>query len=65
MTTLTVRISDELGKRLAEIAEREGVPAEELAGIGLEDWISQPPDEFERIKRYLFKKNAELYRRLS
>jgi hypothetical protein len=66
MTTLMVPISDQLAARLQEMSQQTGVRAEELAGMGLEEWIiARPREDFEKIKRYLFKKNAELYRRLA
>jgi hypothetical protein len=66
MTTLMVPISDELAARLQQMSEQTGVRPEELAGLGLEEWIiASPGEDFEKIKRYIFKKNAELYRRLA
>jgi hypothetical protein len=38
---------------------------EEFARLGLEQWLARPDEEFEKVSRYVFKKNAELYRRLA
>jgi predicted transcriptional regulator len=65
MTTLTVAISDELSQRLIEVAQRTGVTPEELARLGLEQWLARPSEDFDKVARYVFKKNAELYRRLA
>jgi predicted transcriptional regulator len=65
MTMLTVALSDEYSKRLQEIAERSGLTPEEFARISLEQWLARPDEEFERVSRYVFEKNAELYRRLA
>jgi hypothetical protein len=65
MTTITVPISDERLEQLRSLAERAGVPPEELARAGLEDWLRQPRDDFERVVGHVLQKNAELYRRLA
>lgn len=63
--SLTIELSDELSKRLQEIAAREGVSAEELAKVGLEDWLLRPRTDFLEAARFVLEKNRELYRRLA
>jgi hypothetical protein len=65
MTTLTVSISDELSRRLGEVSARTGVSPADLARAGLEEWLSRPGDDFEKLAAYVFDKNIELYRRLA
>jgi predicted transcriptional regulator len=65
MTTLSIPISDEISKRLQEIAQREGISSEDLARAGLEDWLTRPRPDFLEAVRYVLEKNRELYRRLA
>ncbi|HEY2148920.1 MAG TPA: hypothetical protein VGH32_13345 [Pirellulales bacterium] len=65
MTTITVPISDSQLKQLQALAERIGVSPEELARAGLEDWLRQPRDDFQKAADHVLNKNAELYRRLA
>jgi hypothetical protein len=65
MTAITVPISEERLEQLRELAKREGLPPEELARAGLENWLQQPREDFLRAASYVLPKNAELYRRLA
>ena len=65
MTTLNIPISDEISKRLQELAGREGVSSEDLARAGLEDWLTRCRPDFLETARYVIEKNRELYRRLA
>ncbi len=65
MTTLTIPISEELSRRLQEIAGREGISSEDLARAGLEDWLTRCRPDFTEAARHVLEKNRELYRRLS
>ena len=49
----------------AALAKKAGTPPEDLLRPQVEDWLSQPEPDFEEAARYVFKKNAELYRRLA
>jgi antitoxin FitA len=62
---LTVALSDEFSQRLCAIAQRVGVTPEELARIGLAEWLARPNADFNRVARYVLEKNAELYLRLA
>jgi antitoxin FitA len=65
MTTITVPISEEGLERLNEIARIAGLPPEELARAGLEDWLREPRQDFLDAARHVLQKNEELYRRLA
>jgi len=63
MTTLTIELTDEQAQALAQDAERLQVTPQELA---VQRLLAAPaaPD-FEEAAEYVFRKNAELYRRLA
>jgi len=65
MTAITIPLSDEKFERLRVLADRAGMSAEELARAGLEEWLARPRDDFVAAAEYVFRKNAELYRRLA
>lgn len=65
MSAITIPLSDEKLEQLRALANRAGVSAEELARAGLEEWLSKPGDDFAAAAEYVFRKNAELYRRLA
>ena len=65
MTTITISIPDGHLRRLQEIADRFGIPIEQLVRFGIEQLLSQPDETFQNAADYVLKKNAELYRRLA
>ncbi|MBL8097859.1 MAG: hypothetical protein JNK81_01680 [Anaerolineales bacterium] len=65
MTTLTINLSDERVKRLQELAERFHVAPEDLVRVSLEDLLTRPMDDFQKVVEYVLNKNAELYKRLA
>ena len=65
MTTITVPLSEDRLEQLQELARQNNIAPEELARASLEDWLRQPRDDFAKAARYVFEKNAELYRRLA
>jgi antitoxin FitA len=65
MVTITVPLSDARMEQLRAIAQKAGVPPEELARAGLEDWLRQPREDFVEAARYVLRKNADLYRQLA
>lgn len=69
MTTLTLELTDEQARQLADEAERLSVPLQELAARRLfAPWHSSAQEgslEFEEAMNYVFHKNSELYRRLA
>ncbi len=73
MTTLTIELTDAQATQLTEEAERLSLPLQELAARRLfAPWQSPEPGteevrrlKFEEAMKYVFEKNAELYRRLA
>lgn len=65
MTTVTVSLSDEEMRRLAELSKREGLTVEQMVRLAISDFIGQPDDSFRIATKRVMQKNAELYRRLS
>ncbi len=65
MNTLTITLSEERFGRLQEIARRFNVRVEDLARVGIEEWLRQPDETFVAAADYILTKNADLYRRLA
>jgi hypothetical protein len=65
MATVTISLSDEEMRRLEDISRREGLTVEQLARLGIHDFIAQPDEAFRTAARRVMEKNAELYRRLA
>jgi predicted transcriptional regulator len=65
MTAITIPLSEDRLERLRSLAEQAGVSPEELARAGLEDWLAQPREDFQKAAEHVLRKNAELYRRLA
>ena len=65
MTTVTVSLSDEEMRRLQELSTREGLTVEQVARLGIHDFISQSDEVFRATAKRVMEKNAELYRRLA
>ena len=65
MTTFTITLPDERVTKLKEIAERFRVAPEELVRASLEELLTRPLDEFQKVLERVLSKNAELYTRLA
>ena len=65
MTTNTITLSNKQSEKLAEIADRYGVPPEALVRASVDELLSGPESEFRRAVERVFDKNIELYRRLA
>lgn len=73
MTTFTINLSDEQAKKLEEQARLSGMKLndhvrlilESHAEISANEVIGPADERFKRAKEIVFKKNAELYRRLA
>jgi predicted transcriptional regulator len=65
MTTFTITLPDERLKKLEELAERFRVAPEELVRASLEELLTRPLDDFQKIIERVLAKNAELYKRLA
>ncbi len=65
MATITVSRTEEGLRKLQELAVRLGISPEELARVGVEEWLVIPDAECRRAVDYVLKKNAALYERLA
>lgn len=65
MTTLKINLPPDSLEKLKEIASRYKVAPEELVLASIEELLSRPEAEFQRVLEYVLNKNAELYRRLA
>jgi antitoxin FitA len=65
MNTITIQIPDERLLKLQETATRLGVSIEELVLMGVEQLLNHSEASFQDAMDYVFKKNAELYKRLA
>ena len=65
MTTITISLPDDRLQKLKEIAMRLNIVPAELVRISIEELLTRPEEEFQRVLEYVLNKNAELYRRLA
>ncbi len=65
MPKLHITLSNAKMQQLHTMAERLGVPVEELARAQVESLLAPPDEDFLRVAEYVLKKNEELYRRLA
>jgi hypothetical protein len=65
MNSLTLNLSDEKLHQLQQIAQEKNITPEELLQAKINEWLTQPFDEFNHIANYVLTKNAELYNRSS
>jgi hypothetical protein len=63
-TIFSVELRDDQVERLRELAVEAGVSPEELLGIGVCEWLDGRGTDFVEAAAHVFRKNAELYRRL-
>lgn len=63
--TLSLKLSSDAERRLAEVAQRLNVSPTELAAAAIRDLVALPDAEFEAVARRVLDKNRELYRRLA
>ena len=65
MNTVTIRLADERMKQLEKLAQDAKLPPEELLRARVEQWLSEPTQDFLKAAQTVVKKNEELYRRLA
>ena len=65
MTTITITLPDDRLQKLKELSSFFRISTEDLIRVSIEDLITRPDEEFERIVEYVIEKNAELYKRLA
>ena len=65
MTTFTITLPDERVKKLQELAEHFRIAPEELVRASLEDLLTRPLDDFQKVVDQVLTKNKDLYKRLA
>ncbi|MSQ97230.1 MAG: ribbon-helix-helix protein, CopG family [Gemmataceae bacterium] len=65
MSNITIQLPDDRMKQLEKLAQEAKVPAEELLRARVENWLTEPSQDFLKAAQYVLKKNEELYRRLA
>jgi len=63
--SISLQLDDEQSRRLEEVARELKVDPKHLARAAINDLVSRPADDFERVTRYVLEKNRELYGRLA
>ena len=62
---ISLQLDEEQSRRLEEVARELKVDAHELAKTAINDLVSRPTEDFDRVLQYVLDKNRELYRRLA
>lgn len=62
---MTITLSKDQAKQLGKVAKRLSVHPHELVRAAINDLISDPDEDFRRVARHVFRKNEELFTRLS
>jgi hypothetical protein len=65
VTNITIALSDDRLAKLKDVANRLGVPPEELVRASIDELLASPDEVFHKAAEYVLRKNAELYRRLA
>lgn len=63
--TISIELSEEAQRRLAETARRLKVPVEDLAAAAVRDLLATTAEDFEAAAQRVLEKNRDLYRRLA
>jgi predicted transcriptional regulator len=62
---ISLRLPDDVERRLEETAARLNVPAADLAAAAIRDLLARPAVDFEDAAKRVMEKNEELYGRLA
>jgi len=65
MKRLTINLSEETAAQLKAASKKAGVKPEDFLLVSLREKLANIDPEFTEVLRYVMKKNADLYRRLS
>lgn len=65
MAHITISLSEEQMKQLRQLADRLGVPTEDLVRVGVEDMLTGLDDDVVAHVERILAKNQELYDRLA
>lgn len=63
--TISLNLTTDAERRLAEVAKRLNIPLNDLAAAAVRDLVAQPAAGFEQVAQRILEKNRELYRRLA
>jgi antitoxin FitA len=62
--TLEIHIPDEVATQIEQAAQAKGLSVDELVRASVQEKLARD-EQFAKATRYVLKKNAELYERLS
>lgn len=62
---MTITLNKEQTQQLEKLAKRLSIHPHELVRAAINDLISDPDEDFRRVARHVFRKNEELFTRLS
>lgn len=65
MNSLTITLSEEYMAKLKALSNQLGTSPQELLQMSIEDLLAEPETAYQHAKRYVLKKNKELYQRLA
>lgn len=65
MNAITIELSEERMKQLNRLAEAAQVSPDQLLQAQVDDWLANPPDDFQKVASYVLNKNEELFNRLA
>jgi hypothetical protein len=57
--TLSLSLTGDAERRLAEVAKRLNVPLNDLAAAAIRDLLAQPAEDFDGVARRVLEKNRE------
>ncbi len=63
--TISLDLTGDAERQLAETARRLNIPVRDLAAAAVRDLLARPAEDFERAAKYVLTKNESLYRRLA
>ena len=58
MASITINLSDEQVQKLQQLAQKNGVAAEDLLRSNIEDWLNDPKSDFAQASSYVLQKNC-------
>jgi len=63
--TISLDLTGDAERQLAEAAKRLNVPIRDLAAAAVRDLLARPAEDFEQAAHYVLSKHEALYRRLA
>ena len=65
MEQLTITLPEEIATQLKDASKKVGVKPEDFMLVSLQEKLANLDSEFTEAKKYVLKKNSELYSRLA